>query len=514
MLRAPSYCLCRLPLRTPLAQPSGLRQVAHVQFRSFSRRTKAPLAEHTLARKRVAEARKAEAEALAAEVKVEAAKFSVEASAQGLADRALTLWLKKGLVGLVGLGTLWLGYDHLTHSYGPYVRWQMKLKLLKGPPDEALPKVPAHEFTVRYPSFDSGLPVLLLGRTGSGKSTILAHLARDFKSRGVPVVHFGLRALGSEKISSVARSDSKTFSSAATAVFEAIGYPPRPSLLSRLYFFLPWSLGHAGVNAEVGLEDTREAVRHFQDAVSDLFRVCRELYGERAHCKAEDRAPVILADELHDLIHNDRVKMLGGETIFRQLAAEFTSNCTDAKTVRFCAATSSFALQGELIDAVANTFRAVVVLTKDPPVEAVWQRLCGIGFSLPEAELITGTCGTRLRLLSPFLNASSAGSMDVAQELQLIVGTAQSSIKELLSLAEGNSVAQQELAALLDKLCNGGQSCSVTQSGLSRQLRTGPLASTSAAAVLHLGSGGMLELQSQPYRVAWKKMGLADEGKP
>lgn len=459
-----------------------------------------------MARKRVAEARKAEAEALTAEVKVEAAKFSVEA-------RALTLWLKKGLVGLVGLGTLWLGYDHLTHSYGPYVRWQIKRKLLKGPLEEALPKVPAHEFTVRYPSFDSGLPVLLLGRTGSGKSSILAHLARDFKRRGVPVVHFRLRALGSEKISSVARSDSKTFSSAATAVFEAIGYPPRPSLLSRLYF-LRWSLGHAGVNAEVGLEDTREAVSHFQDAVSDLFRVCRELYGERAHCSAEDRAPVILADELHDLVHNDRVKMLGGETIFRQLAAEFTSNCTDARSVRFCAAASSFALQGELNDTVAKAFRTVVFLTRDPPVEAVWQRLCDIGFSLSEAKLITGTCGTRLRLLSPFLNTSSAGSMDVAQELQLIVGTAHNSIKELLSLVEGNSVAQQELAALLNKLCNGGQSCSVSQSGQSRQLRTGPLASTSAAAVLHLGSGGMLELQSQPYRVAWKQMGLADEGKP
>ena len=385
----------------------------------------------------------------------------------------------------------------------------MRRKLLKGLLEEVLPKAPAREFAMRSPSFESGLPVLLLGHTGSGKTTVLAHLARDFRRRGVPVVHFRLRALGSERSSSTARSDAITLSSAATAVFEAIGYPPRPSLLRRLYF-LCWSPGHAGTSAEAGLGDTREAAGHFQSAVSDLFRVCRELYGERAHCSAEERAPVILADELFDLIHNDRVKKLGGGAVFRQLAAELASNCAGAQSVRFCAATSAFALQGELNDTVGSAFRAVVFLTRDPPVEAVWQRLCDIGFSRAQAELITGTCGTRLRLLSPFLSTSSAGTMDVAHELQLMVGTAQSGIAGLLSLVEGDAAAQRELTALLDKLCSGGQSCAVRQSGLSRQLRAGPLASSAAAAVLHLGSGDMLEVQSQPYIVAWKKMRQAE----
>jgi hypothetical protein len=449
------------------------------------------------------EAAKARAAAEVARAEVEAAKAKIDVEAAASKARAEAAWdqLPRLLAGLVALGALWLGFDHLTHSFGPYVRWQMKRKLRQGPLEEALPNTPAHEFPMKYPSFDSELPILLLGHTGSGKSTILGNLARDFKLRGIPVVHFRLRALGSEK-SSVDPSDTQTFSSAATAVFEAIGYPPRPSLLSRLSI-LGGGVGNKGVTAEVGIDDAREAVAHFQHAVSDLFRVCRELYGERGHCSKKDRSPVILADELHDLIHTDRLQRLGGDTIFRLFSAEFATNCT----VRFCAAASSHKLQNAIDATAAKGDRTRVFITSDPPAEAVHQRLCDIGFSGASAGLILGTCGTRLRLLSPFLDSSSAGSMDVEHELRLIVNKARSQIKRLFTLLQEDAAAKRELGLLLDKLCAGGE---VSLSNLSTQLQDLYLASPSADSVLYLKSGDSLEIQSQSYCVAWRELRKGD----
>jgi hypothetical protein len=463
-----------------------------------------------------AEAARAEAEAARARAEVEAAKGKIDvelassrartevaAAAQQLAKGKLAGGLAVGLATLCAIVTLWLGYDHLTHSFSPYVRWQMKRKLQQGPLEAALPLALTHEFPAPLPSFDSGLPIILLGHTGSGKSTILGRLARDFKRRGVPVVYFRLRNLGSEMSSDTSRSEAKTFVSVASAVFEAIGYPPRPSLLSRLTF-LRWSIGRAGVSADVEIEEAREALVHFQHAVSDLFSVCKELCGERGHCSIEDRAPVILVDELHDLVHNDRMKRIGGELIFRQLAAEFTLNCTDARTVRFCAAASSFALHKELSYTVARDFRTLVFTTSDPPAEAVRQRLRAIGFSEATAELIMGTCGTRLRLLSPFLSSTSAGSMKVAPELQRLVGVAQDKIMWLFSLVQGDAGAERELGQLLDTLCAGGEGgvCKLP----SKLQAVHPLANPSAASVLYLDCGNTLVIQSQPYCVAWKKM--------
>jgi hypothetical protein len=413
-------------------------------------------------------------------VEVAASKAMAEASKA----KDVVLWaaIKRLAGGLVALGGLWLGYDYLTHSFGPYVRWQMKRKLQQGPLEEALPNTPTHEFPMECPSFDSNLPLLVMGHTGTGKSTILGELARDFKCRGIPAVHFRLRPLDSET-SSV---DTQTFSSAATAVFEAIGYPPRPSLLSRLSFRRA-VVSATSTNAEVGVEDARVAVAHFQHAVSDLFLACRELYGERRHCNEKDRAPVILVDELHDL-----------KPIFRLLASEFTNN----STVRFCAALSSHALLLEFAATAAKGDRTREFTTSDPPAEAVRQRLCDIGFSGASAELILGTCGTRLLLLSPFLSSSSAGSMDVARDLKQIVGKARGNIDILFTLLQKDTAAKEELGLILDKLCAGGE---VYQSELSGQLAL-LLASPFADTVLYLNSGGCLEIQSQSYCVAWRQM--------
>ena len=532
-----------LPVRALLAQPRSFSRLPGRDARVAARAEAASAAAH----RRAAEARKANAEACAAEFEAGAAKARAEAeAAKGKIEvevaaskaraeaeaataraeaeaakakidieaasskareeefRALRSLLAGGLAaGLAILGALWLGYDYLTHSFGPYVRWQMKRKLQQGPLESALPVPPIHELPALSPSFDSGLPIIMLGHTGSGKSTMLGRLARDFKRRGVPVVYFRLRNLGSEMSSDASRSEAKTFISVASAVFEAIGYPPRPSLLSRLSF-LRWSIGRAGVSADVEIEDAREELVHFQHAVSDLFSVCKELYGERGHCSCEDRAPVILADELHDLVHNDRMKRIGGELIFRQLAAEITTNCTDARTVRFCAAASSFALHKELSNTVARDFRTLVFTTSDPPAEAVQQRLRAIGFSEATAELIMGTCGTRLRLLSPFLSSTSAGSMEVAPVLQHLVGVAQDKIIGLFSLVQGDAGAKRELGLLLDTLCAGGEG-GVSELG-SKLQAVHPLVNPSTAAVLYLDCGNTLVIQSQPYCVAWKKM--------
>ena len=431
------------------------------------------------------------------------AKGTLDIKIASIKAKAEGVWALLGLLGgglAVGLA-MWLGYDHLTHSFGPFVRWQMKRKLQQGPLEEALPAALTHEFPALCPSFDSGLPIILQGHTGSGKSTILGRLARDFKRRGIPVAYFRLHNYGKMMSNATSRSEVKTFVSVATTVFEAIGYPPRPSLLSRLTLFR-WGIG---VTADVDIDDDRETLAHFQHAVSDLFSVCKELYGERGHCSREDRAPVILVDELHDLVHNDRMKRVGGELIFRQLAAEIASNCMDARTVRFCAAANSFALHKEVSCTVARDLCTLVFTTSDPPAKAVRQRLRAIGFSEATAELILGTCGTRLRLLSPFLSSTSAGSVEVAPRLQRLVGSAHDRILELFNLVQGDAGAKRELGLLLDTLCAGGEG---GLNELSSKLHQAvhPLSNPSAAAALYLDSGSTLVIQSQPYCVAWKKL--------
>ena len=456
-----------------------------------------------------ADAAKAKAEACKADLKADSAKAQAQADdAKAKADKSFfVLSAMRAIAGSVFLGVVWLVFDHVTHSFKPFVRWRMKCKLRAGPADDALPQDPDNAFPAMLPSFESGLPVILLGHTGSGKSTLLGRLARDYKHRGVPVAYVRLRGLnegtgvgsgaGSESLVSSTQSDMKTIATSAAAVFSAIGYPSRPSYLSRMRL----SMDNSALQVNLDSHAANETLHQFHEAVADLFSVCQELYGERSACSREDRPPIILIDELHDLVRNEQVKQLGGLIVFQHLAAEFTRSSTDAGTVRFCAAASSFALQSELNSTVASSFRVRPVVTHDPSELAVQERLLAKGFSASQVEQIMGVCGTRLRLLARFLCVDDVRKLDIAAELKMQMEGASVNIDALFNCVEGDAQARSALVSLMDRLCAGESGISIK--ALPRNLRKLP---GSCNAVIYWASGNKIEIQSQPIRMAWKEM--------
>jgi hypothetical protein len=88
----------------------------------------------------------------------------------------------------------------------------------------------------------------------------------------------------------------------------------------------------------------------------------------------------------------------------------------------------------------------------------------------------------------------------VTVELKALVCGAESIIDSLFAHVEGDAQAQQTLVALMDRLCAGEQDVSIKN--LPKHLRKLP---GSCKAVLYLASGNTLQIQSQPYCVAWAK---------
>jgi hypothetical protein len=86
-----------------------------------------------------------------------------------------------------------------------------------------------------------------------------------------------------------------------------------------------------------------------------------------------------------------------------------------------------------------------------------------------------------------------------------MVGTARKNIDKLFDLLDGpGKESRRALAGVMDDLCAGIKGVSVKR--LPKQLRVVPFEFPSAANVLYLGSGNMLEIQSQVHCVAWKEM--------
>ena len=202
----------------------------------------------------------------------------------------------------------------------------MKRVLRAGPPDDALaPVVPeSRRFALQEPRLVAGSPLLVLGPSGSGKSSLMAKMVRDLKAKKVPVAYFSTRTAIDEKPSDQALSGGPALVQAARKFCEAVGYPERPSLLSR------WTVKDATVNVPTGpvqLSVVYEAENQFAAAISELFAVCAEL-------RAEDgTAPFIVFDEFHELM-SERLRNVGGENLFALVANNALTYCLDRQIGR------------------------------------------------------------------------------------------------------------------------------------------------------------------------------------
>lgn len=149
---------------------------------------------------------------------------------------------------------------------------------------------------------------------------------------------------------------------AALRYNKAIGHPEKPSWLSG------WRLGQQPVSSAAGLsaERKRQASR-FTDALRELFCVAVDLRAERLKdpsIQAEDVTPVIIADELHELLIEVALPV-GGKRVFQQFGV--ATYCPDNKVQVFAAAGGSYDLV-EAMDSLAKLSepRAAVCSSSDP----------------------------------------------------------------------------------------------------------------------------------------------------
>jgi hypothetical protein len=378
-------------------------------------------------------------------------------------------------------------------------------------------------------------PTLILGTTGSGKSTRLGELARDLHKKGIPVVYFRFRSsreVAARQPDGVhhspvqqGTSEAPTLTVAAQRFYQAVGYPERSSYWSH-WWMNGFKLSREGAKLSVAPVAVKA---RFKDAISDLFAVCETLNEEHkagtssvisdkadassvisdkaetssvisdkadTNILANDKRPVVLADELHDLLkepcHNE-----GGKDVFLHFGIEMTQSCTDQRACRVVLAASGVDLAEHLKKTPATGNRVVRYMQPDPPECDVRQRLVELKYDTAAVDAIIATCGTRVRLLYPFLESKVK---DVAAALQPLKDQAEKELDELMARCNGKE-AQKLLVDALDKLATSpAASVHVRTSFPKEAVESFP------NQVLLRKFGGLATFQSEAVRQAWKRV--------
>jgi hypothetical protein len=319
----------------------------------------------------------------------------------------------------------------------------------------------------------------------------MGKIVRDLKDekKKVPVAYFSTRSAYEGKPENETLTGGPALAVAVSTFCEAVGYPKRPSLLS------PWTVKDASVNmptgpAKVSVEPA--AVNHFAAAIKELFEVCSELRSETG------KIPFIVVDEFHDFM-SDRLRWAGGETLFVLFANAMLHYGLDKKRVKVVVGASGSQLLSDLEKLTkARDFRVDTFFTEeDPSPEAILKRLKALGYSDETAQRIVATCGTRLRILEPFLTREEKmpfGPNDVRDQLEKVNMRAEQSVNSLLVRAKDAGV-RHELVTLLGKVEKGEV---VRMESVPLPLRT-PFPND----VLYMAEGGRVMFQSIPMKKAW-----------
>ena len=141
-----------------------------------------------------------------------------------------------------------------------------------------------------------------------------------------------------------------------------------------------------------------------------LFQAADELQHERvtAGVPFKDARPLLLLDEVQDLIRDDRLARVGGRHVFRELAVLLVHYCVDKETVRAAVAGSSALLLIDFNKTVARSARWQCHELQDPEPGVVREALIARGYSVADAAALVAQCGPRLRRLSAPLEAGAA----------------------------------------------------------------------------------------------------------
>jgi energy-coupling factor transporter ATP-binding protein EcfA2 len=442
---------------------------------------------------------KVKAEAIEAANRADKVKAETATETETTRAKRNSRWAWLAASGALVVGAAYLAYDHYLHHNRAVLRRRIREKFLAGPDDDLLPKLPPFPLlpVPPLPAENMTVPLLLLGASGSGKSTQLGMLARDFKKKGVPVIYFRFRAAPEGAPHGPSRDDEPPapppdLNIAAQRFYQAVGYPERSSFLSR------WKVSGLGLfSSGVQVSATREHVRsRFTEAITDLFVVSGELFKER-HADPtipdDDRVPVVLSDELHDLLH-DRNRDVGGAAVFSHFGNEMTVANVDTVMSRTILAASGAELLTELkCQSAAGGDKVSPYMQPDPQESVVRERLAEVGYDRSSVDAIVATCGTRVRLLAPFLKSRLAV---ISAHLELRNAAAEEYVSALMARCP-EKADRRKLVQLLDKLAESPTSTEMLERFPAAAQKPFP----NQALLRHVG--GKASFQTEAVRQAW-----------
>jgi energy-coupling factor transporter ATP-binding protein EcfA2 len=461
-------------------------------------RTKSVAEAEAMRTKSVAETMRATAEAEATRTKsvAEAEATRTKAAAEAEAARSASYHALAPLALFVLAGGS-LAADWYFHESVPHIKRRMMAMLRTRGVAETKP-----EWSVQVkqaPLTLGQLPVMVLGPTGCGKSTLLDGVLRDARATGTPslLLHWrrqhGRDGLEDAALSVNAKAD---LEAAAQHVFPQIGFPTRRSFVG--------SLLTNGVWAKIfGIETKLPAptADRLAFAMKLLFEVSQTMFSKRLSqgMSRELARPVLMFDEVQDLVRDERLALMGGRLVFDQLASLLVTYGVDRGVVRTVAAGSSAMLAIEFNKTVANDFRWDNYLVTDPDEGDVLEALQRRGYTEQEAASMVELCGTRLRLLQGPLTKGVA-ALKASVFLADTRAKAQLAFKSAFSLLS-TPAAKQNFAAVLDSIEQCKQHVNVNPPSL-EHLPPGHSANDFSR-LIYVNPDGSLTFQSQLHRRVW-----------
>ena len=462
-----------------------------------------------------AESTRASADAAAARERASAE--STRASAEAASSKR---WGVLFYAGLSAAGAL--AVDWVLHDSPDFIKWRMaaQLRACRVPASAVAVPMP-NEFRLPQIPFElQFLPTMILAPSGAGKSTLLAKIAReaampaDASRSPAPVVLVRLRQTPSVDRSvqaSVKPVDSQEIELAdacaqldatATRVYAQIGFPTRRSLLQSL---LDRGITLSAGDSKLHLHKASVTTSRLVDALNTLFEVCAQLRQERlaAGMSLQDAAPVLLFDEVQDLIRDERLARVGGVAIFNTVAKLLVTYGVDENAVRTAVTGSSALLSVCFERTVASGGRWCYYELPDPKPEVVVLALQGREYTDVDAKAMVELCGTRLRLLEVPLKSGKA-AVDARAFMDSACKTADAHLLDALGtdpavsrslLATLNAVAQHE----------AGKRAEPPTLGAAFTARQAEAASK----VLYVRRDRSLTFQSPLYADAWSRKGAS-----
>lgn len=358
----------------------------------------------------IAERAKADVE----RIRTETATYAkhTEAETAAITSR-VKLEMLHTLVPLLTVGTVGMALcvDFVLHDVRAVQRWRMMRRLRRCQVPRTAVAVPARWLPARVEPLRLGkLPKVLIGESGSGKSVQLALTARELAEPAAesgmepcPVEYVRLRLPDSEAYGRSRSTDqliegAERMEGLMQQVFKQLEYPTRMSLVRQLMMSMS-RLRFGPV--EASLVHARHCSQRLAYALALLFEVAEELFTERVKAGIPiDRArPVLLFDDVHDLVKNSLLASVGGRYVFNSLAWLLVVYGTDRGAVRTAVAGSTALLVQEFDKTIASSDRVWVEEMPDPAPETITMALCQAGYTEDEARRMIALVGTRLRLL-------------------------------------------------------------------------------------------------------------------